>query len=104
MRSRVGDEAREHVEQRRLAGAGAAADQAIELAPDAVRQEVEHRLRERLQRDQVLGLEALRRKAADRQQRAVHRQRRDDRVDARAVGQARVHHRRAVVDAPSDAR
>ena len=60
------------------------------------------RVSERM-RHQVLGLQPLGRKAADREQRAVDRQRRNDRVDARAVGQARVDHRRAVVDAPADA-
>ncbi len=53
--------------------------------------------------DQVLGLQPLGRKTADREQRAVDRQRRNDRVDARAVRQARVDHRRAVVDAAADA-
>ena len=55
------------------------------------------------QRDQVVGLQPLGRKPPDREQRAVDRQRRNDGVDARAVRQARVHHRRAVVDAPADA-
>ena len=54
-------------------------------------------------RHQVVRLQAFGRKPADGQQRAVHRQRRDDGVDARAVGQARVHHRRAVVHAAADA-
>ena len=54
-------------------------------------------------RDQVVRLEPLGRKPADRQQRPVDRQRRNDGVDARAVGQARVDHRRAVVDAAADA-
>ena len=35
---------------------------------------------------------------------AVQRERRDDRVDAAAVGQARVDHRRRLVDAPADLR
>ena len=36
--------------------------------------------------------------------RAVDRDRIDDRIDARAVGQARVHHRRGFVDAPPQRR
>ena len=56
-----------------------------------------------LKPDQVVGLQPFRGKPADRQQRAVHRERRNDGVDARAVGQARVDHRRAVVDAAADA-
>ena len=100
---RVADVARQHVEQRRLAGAGAAADQAVQPGPDAVRQEVEHRPRQRLERHEIVGLEAFSRKTANRQQRAVHGERRDDGVDARTVLQAGVHHRRAVVHAPADA-
>ena len=99
----IGDESGQDVEQRRLAGAGAAADQAVQPRADAVAEKVEHRLRQRLQRDQVFRLEPLGRKPADRQKRAVHGQRRDDRVDARSVGQPRVHHRRAVVDPAADA-
>ncbi len=66
-------------------------------------EEVEHRPRQRAQRDEVVGLQPLGRKTADREQRTVDRERRDDRVDARAVRQARVDHRRAVVDAAADA-
>ena len=40
---------------------------------------------------------------ADGQRRAAHRQRRDDGVHARAVGQAGVDHRRGLVDAAADA-
>ena len=40
MRSVVGDQRRQHVEQRRLAGAGTAADQDVEPAGDAGRQEL----------------------------------------------------------------
>ena len=98
----VADEAREHVEQRRLSGAGAAADDPVQPRPHAVREEVEHRLRHRAQRDEVVGLQPLGREPANREQRAVHGERRNDRVDARSVRQARVHHRRAVVHAATD--
>ena len=99
----LADEARQHVEQRGLAGAGAAADQHVQPGAHAVREKVEHRLRQRAQRDEVVGLQPLGRETADREQRAVDRQRRNDRVDARAVGEPRVDHRRAVVDAAADA-
>ena len=42
--------------------------------------------------------------AADTQPGTVDRQRRDDGVDARAVGQPRVNHRRGFVDPPADPR
>ena len=99
----VGDERRQHVQQRRLAGAGTAADQDVELGRDAVAQELEHVRRERLEADEVFGLQAFGRKTANREQRTVDGERRNDRVDARAVRQARVDHRRAVVDAAADA-
>ena len=97
-----GNKTRQHVQQRRLAGAGAAADEAVEACAHAVREEVEHRTGQRAQRHEILGLEPFGRKAANRDDRAVHRQRRNDRVDARAVGQSRVDHWRAVVDPAAD--
>ena len=39
----------------------------------------------------------------NRQDRAVHRQRRDDGVDPRAIGQPRIDHRRGLVDPAADA-
>ena len=99
----LGDEGRQHVQQRRLAGAGAAADQHVQPRADAVLEELEHRPRHRPDGHQVFGLQPLGRKTANRQQRAVDRQRRDDRVHAGAVRQPRVDHRRAVVHAAADA-
>ena len=77
---------------------------AFSRALHAVREEIEHRLGHRLQRHQIVGLQPLGRESANREQRTVHRERRDDRVDARSVRQARVHHRRAVVHAAADGR
>ena len=56
----------------------------------------------RLAADQVVGAELVGAEAADRHRRAVERQRRNDRVHARSVGQPRVHHRAGLVDAPAD--
>src|SRR5919202_1712070 len=52
---------------------------------------------ERAQTDQVRGVEPALRELADRDQRTRQRERRDDRVDAAAVGQAGVHHRGGLV-------
>src|SRR5215467_13460803 len=98
----LGDESREDVQQRRLTSAGASADQHVQPGAHAVRQEVEHRPCQGAQGDQILGFQALGRKAANRQQRAVHRERRNDGVDTRTVRQACVDHRRAVVHAAAD--
>ncbi len=99
----LGDEARQHVEQRRLAGARASADQRIEAGAHAVLEELEHRPRQRPDGDEILGAQAFGRKTTDGEQRAVDGERRNDRVDTRTVRQAGVDHRRAVVDAAADA-
>jgi hypothetical protein len=96
------DERREQVEQRRLAGAGAAGDQDVGARPHTRAQEIQGRSTQRAQPHQVVGGQQLARELPDRQRRSVHRQRRDDRVDARAIGQARVHHRRGIVQPPAD--
>ena len=99
----VGDERRQHVEHRGLAGAGAAGDEDVELArhagltagrpcsgvsvPNLMRSATWYGLGGEL---------------ADGEHRAVDRQRRDDGVDAGAVGEAGVDHRRRLVDAPAD--
>ena len=98
----VRDEAGEHVEQRRLAGAGAARHDDVQPAGDRRAQEIEHRLRHRLALDEVVGAEPAGAKPPNRERRAVDRERRDDRVDARAVPQARVDHRARLVDAAAD--
>ena len=98
----VGDEAGQHVQQRRLAGAGAARDDDVEPAATARLQEVEHRLRQRLALHEVLRAEAIGSEPANRQHRTVERERRNDGVDTRAVQQTRVHHRARLVDAAAD--
>ena len=65
-------------------------------------EEVQHRLRHRVPLDEVLRAEAVGPEPANRQRRPVEGERRDDRVDTGAVGQARVHHRARFVDAPAD--
>ena len=57
----------------------------------------------RAERDEVLDHVRIGGELADRQGGAVDGQRRDDRVDARAVGQAGVHHGRGLVHAAPDA-
>ena len=104
MRSSAGMNERQDVEQRRLAGAGAARDQHVEPGLDDGLEQLEHRLGEALGPQQVLARERVALELTDREMGPVERQRLDDRVDAGAVGQARVHHGRGVVDAPADGR
>ena len=59
-------------------------------------------LRERAEADHLVEVEPLGLELADRDERPRQRQRRDDHVDAAAVGEPRVDHRRRLVDAPAD--
>ena len=70
----------------------------------AILQQVDHRLADRIELDQPLERIGLLREFADRDQRSVDRDRPHRDVDARAVFQPRVHHRRGFVDAPADGR
>ena len=56
------------------------------------------------ERDQLVGPGPGGAEAADRERRAVDRQRRDHDVDARAVGEAGVDHRAELVDPPAERR
>jgi hypothetical protein len=66
-----GNEAREDVEQRRLAGAGSSGHDDVEPCGHGAAQEVEHRPRERFAVHQVVGAEAIRAKAPDGHGRTV---------------------------------
>ena len=92
------DERRQDVEQRRLAGAGAAGDEDVEPGPHRRAQELEHRLGQAVGPQQVLAAQRVALELTDREVGAVDGQRLDDGVDAGAVGQAGVHHRRRFVD------
>jgi Rad3-related DNA helicase len=98
----LADEAGQDIEQCRLARAGASGDDRVQPAGYGRLEEVFHRGRPRLAADQVVGTELLGAEAANRHRRAVERQRRDDRVHTRSVGEARVDHRARLVDAPAD--
>ena len=98
----VGHRLGEGVQKRRLAGAGAARDQDVQLRLDAALEERGRVFGDRPDLDQLRHVESVLRELADRQQRPRQGQRRDDRVHARAVGQARVDERRRLVDPPAD--
>ena len=70
MRSSPGMNARERVQRRRLAGAGAAGDEDVELALDARAEELRRAAVERPERDQVVDRVRVARELADRQRRA----------------------------------
>ena len=99
----VGDEAGQDVEQGRLARAGAAGDDDVEPAAHArLRGRRAPAGRERAEGDQVPVRERVGGELADGEHAAVEGDRRDDRVDAGAVGQAGVDHRAGLVDAAAD--
>ena len=100
----VGDEGGQHVEQGGLAGAGAAGDDDVQLRLDAGVQQLGHLRGERAELDEVADASAGPCELADGERGAVDGQRRDDGVDARAVRQAGVDHRRGLVDAAADLR
>ena len=60
------------------------------------------RLIDGLHRHQVGALEHVLAKFADRQARPVESNRRDDRVDPAAIGQARIDHRRRLIETPTE--
>ena len=92
------------VEQRRLAGTRTAADQDVQARLDAAFQQFQHTLGHGQLGYQVFALHGVAAKTADGKQRAVHRYRRNGRVNARSVGKAGVHQRRRFVHAPTHAR
>jgi hypothetical protein len=88
-----GYQAGEHVQQRRLAGPSAARDEQVAAVDHAQAQELEHPPVQRAARKQVVGAEPPPAEAPDGHRRAAQRDRRDDHVDARPIGEARIHHR-----------
>ena len=105
IRSSARHERRERVERRRLARAGPAADEDA-----AARARTARASRSRSGGAHVpaatrsSALKPARAEAADREHRPVERQRRDDDVHARAVGQPRVAQRLGLVDATPERR
>src|SRR5947207_6057340 len=100
----IRDERGQAVEERRLPRARAAGNEDVEPRAHHGAQHRHHIGRERAQAHHVLDRERAPAEAPDGEQRPVEGERRDDGVHARAVGQARVYHGRAFVDAPAHPR
>ena len=100
----VADEPRQGIQEGRLAAARAAGDEDAEPCANEAGEQLLDRRGDRTVGDQPVEVVGHRRKLADRDQRAVHRERRDDGVDPRSVGQPRIHHRARLVDAAADPR
>ena len=87
------DEAGEGVEQRRLTRAGAPRDDHVEPGPHRPFHEREHLGREGFEAEQVFLGQRPRAEHPDGHRGAIERERRDDGVETRAIGQSRVDHR-----------
>jgi len=98
------DIARQDVEQRGFARAGAAGDQDREPRSRRALQHVHHFRGDAFQFDQLIGLHGAGAEAANRHGRPIQRERRNDGIYARAVGQARIHHGGRFIHAPTHTR
>ena len=98
----VVDELRQAVEQRGLAGAGAAGDQRVDAAAADDLEDLGALRRDRAEVDELVERQLVLLELTDGERGAVDRERRHDHVDAGAVGQARVADRRGFVDAAAD--
>ena len=96
------DVLRHRVQQCRLAGAGAARDQHVEARACGDLQQARHLARQILLPHHRVERQALLREFADRDRAAVEHERRQDDVDAAAVGEPGIDHRARLVDAPAD--
>ena len=96
----IGDARREDVEERGLAGTGTARHEDVQPGFDAYSKELEHFGRGRPEPDQVLDRVRRGRELPDGDDRTDQRQWLDDRVHARAIGQAGIDSWARLVDAP----
>ncbi|MNK80804.1 hypothetical protein D3C87_1005340 [compost metagenome] len=98
------DQLAENVQQRGLAGAGAAADEDVAALAHGFLEEFVDRLIDGLHGHQVGAVEHVLAEFSNRQARAVEGNRRNDRVDPAAVRQARIDHRRRFIKPPTQRR
>ena len=89
----VGNERTQHVEQRRLARAGAAADDDVEAASNSSAENLEDGPGTRPQRHEVFSGDRDGSEPSNRDARTIERQRRNDRVEARTVVHPSIDHR-----------
>ncbi len=92
----------QHVQERRLSGAGTAGDDHVQVRLHAPLEHLEDRARTAAERDEVLRRDRNGSEPADRDRGSVEGEGRDDRVEAASVREAGVDHRARLVDAPAD--
>jgi hypothetical protein len=98
------NEGRERVQHRRFAGAGAAGNDESDARLHSGREQFRHLRPQRTDLDQLVQIERLLGKFADRHQWPVDRHRTHRDVDARAVKQPGVAHRMRFIDATANRR
>src|SRR5256884_3220360 len=98
---RVRNESGQDVEGGRLAGAGAAGDEDVEVRLDTRFEEAGRLGGQRPEADQILDREGFAGKLPDRERCPIDRERRNNGIDAGAVGKPAVNHRRVVIDTAS---
>ncbi len=101
---RAGDVLADQVQHGGLTGAGAAADNDIAARFHRADQHVQTGVGHRAVFDQLLGGQVVTGELTDTDGGSVQSQRRDDRVDPRAIRQPGVHHRAGFVQAPAQRR
>ncbi len=98
----VVDVVRETIEQRGLAGAGAARDQHIGAAPSDDLEDRAAFRRNGAELHQLIERQLVLSEFTDCQRGPVDRERRNDRVDAGSVGETRIAYRRGFIDSAAD--
>ena len=94
------NERRQRIEQGGLAAAGAAGNQNVHAGAHAGGQEIHHFQGNGFLGHQVCGQDRMHAKAPNRNQGAIQGQRRNNRIDAAAVGQSAIDHGAGLIDAP----
>ena len=98
---RIRDESADAVQQSGFSGARSAADDQIHASADGQDEKIGHRRSERSGGDQIFDFQSPVAEPADGNGRAAERQRRNDGIEPRSVGQPGVHDGTGFVDAPA---
>src|SRR5271157_3923422 len=100
---RIRDVTGKDIENRGFAGARSSGNDQVQTALDHGREQFQHGLGQGLVVEHVARGDRIPAEAADREAGSVERQGRNDGVDARAILEAGIYHRRRLIDAPPDA-
>ena len=99
----VGNVAGENIEQSSFSGASSSGDEEIQLSFDHRGEQFEHGFGEGVILQHIAGGDGIAAETADGEARSVKGERRNDGVDAGAIGEAGVDHGRRFIDTAADA-